>query len=591
MPPLGAGPAPDRLPSAPHAAHPRPRVNLLSTRTTSFLELVGNGRTYEVPPYQRDYSWEEEQWEDLWNDLLDLRGRPDDSHYMGTLVVEGVSDRQFRIIDGQQRLATLSILGLAVIERLRSLAAGGVDAAANAERANALRSRFIGEKDPASLVESSKLRLNATDDGFYQDYLVQLRPPVNPRGLPRSNRLLWDCFAWFRDRIAEQPAVTSDGERLAQLLSEAVARQLVFILVTVDDDVNAYTVFETLNARGPELSTTDLLKNYLFSRVPVAADREALQRRWHRLIATVRQEKFPEFLRYHLLCEHSRIRSQRLFKIVRDRVRTSAEVFALIDALEPRAELYVALGDPAHPYWIDRPECRPHVAEIELFAVRAMTPLLFAAWERFGADDFRRTLRLVSVISFRFSVVGRINTNELESGYHRGAKAILDGAATGPAGVFDVLRPLYVEDDQFERDFGVLAMRTYGRSKKRVRYVLACLEADQSGRACDPWTDPFTIEHVLPENPTGGWTEAVPRERVEGLPFRLGNLTPVERPINAAVGNSAYAEKLLGYAGSGYALTASIPAEHPEEWTAAVIDARQRRMAERAVHLWRSDVA
>ncbi|MDH5640343.1 MAG: DUF262 domain-containing protein, partial [Nitrospira sp.] len=103
------------------------RTNLLNTRTTNLLELIGNGRIYRVPPYQRDYSWEEEQWEDLWNDIIDLRGRPDDRHYMGALVVEGKSDREFLIIDGQQRLATLSLLSLAVIAKLRKMAESGKD--------------------------------------------------------------------------------------------------------------------------------------------------------------------------------------------------------------------------------------------------------------------------------------------------------------------------------------------------------------------------------------------------------------------------------------------------------------------------------
>jgi hypothetical protein len=170
------------------------KANILNTRTINHLELIGNGKVYRVPPYQRDYSWGEEQWEDLWNDILELHEHPDERHYMGALVVEGKSDRDFLIIDGQQRMATLSAFALAVIAKLGTMADRGLESQANRERAHELRGRFIGEKDPASLVESSRLFLNETDNAFYQDYLVQLREPLNPRGLPKSNRLLWECF-------------------------------------------------------------------------------------------------------------------------------------------------------------------------------------------------------------------------------------------------------------------------------------------------------------------------------------------------------------------------------------------------------------
>lgn len=370
------------------------KANLLNTSTSTFLELIGNGRLYKVPPYQRDYSWTEEQWEDLWTDIVDLAERPDDTHYMGALVVEGRSDREFAVIDGQQRIATLSLLALAVIGRLLALAEAGIDVHDNRQRADALRARFIGEKDPASLVEASKLTLNETDNAFYQDYLVQLRSPLNARGLPKSNRLLWECFSYFKRQVEAWSAATPDGARLARLLSETAGRQLMFIRIAVDDELNAYTVFETLNARGLELSATDLLKNYLFSRLRTAADLQALQRRWQALMATVRQERFPEFLRYHLQCELRRVRSQRLFKLVRERVQSGQDVFALLEALERRAEVFAALFDPQHAYWIDRRDSGLYVRELNVLRVRQMTPLVFAAWERLDQGDFARVLKL-----------------------------------------------------------------------------------------------------------------------------------------------------------------------------------------------------
>jgi len=565
------------------------KSNVLNTTTINYLDLIGNGKRYRVPPYQRDYSWVDEQWEDLWNDLMDLRSDPDERHYLGALVVEERSDRDFLIIDGQKRLATLSVLALAVISRLDAMADDGIDAAANRERARELRNRFIGEKDPASLTESSRLYLNETDDAIYQDYLVQNREPLNPRRLPRSNRLLWQCLLGFRQRLDKLTALQHDGRAIAALLSETMARQLLFILITVDDELNAYTVFETLNARGLELTTTDLLKNYLFSRVRVSADLEALQRRWRLLMDTVEQERFPELLRYHMLCELPKVRSQRVFKLVRGQTRTAGDVFALLGELERRAELFVAVGDPNHGYWADLPGAKRYIRELNLFRVRQMMPLLFTAWESFSPDDFVRVLKVVSVVSFRYTVVSSRNPSALEAAFHYAAKPVKEGQVTTPAGVFERLRSIYVDDAKTRQDFAGLEVGTSGRKKKLAKYILARLEEDASGRACDPDTDPGTIEHILPENPADEWEETFERGRWDTLIYRLGNLTLLESSANRRVANGTYLDKVSAYGESNYVISQDIPGMAPEEWTPELLEARQRSLAARAVHLWRAD--
>lgn len=562
------------------------KSNLLKSDDVTFLDLIGNGKIYRVPPYQRDYSWEEEHWEDLWNDILELRASPESRHYMGALVVEAKSDREFLIIDGQQRLATLSILALTIIDALPALSVDTAELAANRDRALRLRERFIGAKDPASLVESSKLFLNETDDAFYQDYLVQLRQPNNPRGLPKSNRLLWLCFQWFRKRL---DTLALSGEALATLLNETVARQLLFILIKVEDEVNAYMVFETLNARGLELSSTDLLKNYLFSRVKVAADLSALQRRWKSLMAIVKQERFPDFLRYHLLCALPRIRKQRLFKEIRDVVQSPGEVFDLMRVLESRAELFAALNDSEHDYWIELPHARHYIRELQLFKVRQMTPLLFAAWEKLEKLDFTRLLKLVGVISFRYSVVSGLNTNELEPAYHKAAKALLEGQATSPGDVFQYLKSIYVSDEKFAGDFATKEIETRGQRKHLAKYILCRLESDAAQKPCDWESDPASIEHVLPENPLAEWDACFTPERQAGYIYRIGNLTLLEANLNREIGNGLLGAKRSSYGRSAYQLTRSLAEQTPDDWTPAVLEARQQRLATRATHIWRSD--
>ena len=564
------------------------RTTLLDTRTVNYQELIGNGRAYHVPPYQRDYSWKQEQWEDLWNDVNEMRGLMDGRHYMGALVVEAQSDRHFVVIDGQQRFATLSVLTLAVIEALRTLATTGVEPEENNARASELRKRFIGEKDPASLVESSRLNLNDTDDGFYQDYLVQLRRPGNPRGLVRSNSLLWKCFNYFKRQIREEDVFRKDGTALARLISETVARRLVFILITVDDALNAYTVFETLNARGLELTTTDLLKNYLFAKAS-SADRPSLLRRWQRIATTVGQENVPDLLRYHMLCEEPKVRSRRLFKLVRDRYRSPQEVYDLLEVLERRAEVFAAVKDPSHGYWVEIPDAKRYIIELNVFRVTQMMPLLFVVREEWAERDFVRTLRLVCVLAFRYTVVSRLNTNPLEVAYHRASKAVKDRVVQGPRELFELLQPIYVPDEQTQTDFTFLSIPTRGPRKRLAKYILARLEEDRSGKRCDPDTDPATIEHIMPENPGAVWEDDFPPGTQEAVMNRIGNLTLLEANLNREVGNAGYPDKVNAYVRSRYALTTAIQEMAPEEWTPPLIDQRQRQLGARVVHLWRPD--
>ena len=564
------------------------RTNVLNTTTVDYLGLIGNGKTYRVPPYQRDYAWTEERWEDLWNDVLDLRERPESRHYMGALVVKGDSDREFTIIDGQQRLATISVLSLAIIDKLQRIADRDVDPEHNRERATELRNRFIGEKDPASLIESSRLNLSQADDAFYQDYLVQLRRPLNPRGLTQSNALLWRCFRYFSQQLDALDDVQENGEALARILSESVARRLLFILITVEDELSAYTVFETLNARVMQLTTADLLKNYLFSKVRVPADLDALQRRWHALLSTVTPNRFSDFLRYHLLCEQPKIRKERLFKLIRDRIDTPQQVFDLIEALENRAELYAALADANHEYWRDRPEAKPYVRDLILFGSRQVTPVLFAAWERLR-DDFDRVLKLAGDVSFRY-LVSRRNPNALEPVYHEAARAILAGNANRPRAVFAHLRPVYVDDRAFENSFAVFSINPRGR-KKLLKYILCRLEDDANGvgRERDADTDPASIEHILPQNPSGDWTDAFAAPDVPTAVERIGNATLLESAVNRRLGSASYADKRTAYEQSAYALTRQVAKMAPEEWTFALVEKRQQHLARRAVQVWRSD--
>ncbi len=110
---------------------------LLDTKTVNFNDILGNGKVYIVPQFQRDYSWEQDNWDDLWNDI-EVAISSGNQHYMGSVVLQSIEPKKFHIIDGQQRFTTLSILTLAVIKKIKELAEKGVEVEENTERIDLL---------------------------------------------------------------------------------------------------------------------------------------------------------------------------------------------------------------------------------------------------------------------------------------------------------------------------------------------------------------------------------------------------------------------------------------------------------------------
>ncbi len=230
-----------------------------NTSNDTFGRLMGNGLHYEVPKYQRDYSWDKEQWSDLWYDLMQMIDE-NDSHYMGYLVLQTADDKNYQIIDGQQRLTTLCVLILAVVDILLKLPCTEKEKEDNKKRAENIRSTYIGNMDMLTLTSVNKLVLNRNNDHFYRTYLSTLQE-MPKRGLKASERLLKSAFETFKAYLT---ASYKTAEELV-IFVENLVNNIFFTVITVTDELNAFKVFETLNARGVQLSSSDLLKNYIFS--------------------------------------------------------------------------------------------------------------------------------------------------------------------------------------------------------------------------------------------------------------------------------------------------------------------------------------
>jgi hypothetical protein len=562
-----------------------------NTKNDTYRKLMGNGLTYRIPRFQRDYSWTEEEWEDLWTDIqgtIKPGGEP--AHYMGYLVLQSDNDKVFDVIDGQQRLTTMSLIVLAVLKNLQRLIDAGNDSKNNEQRLAQIRQTYVGYLDPVTLVSRSKLVLNRNNDTYFQTYIVPLGH-LPARGFRASEHSLRKAFEWFDKRVGDymSRAGGDQGVALAQLV-ESLSDRLFFTVITVTDELNAYKVFETLNARGVRLSATDLLKNYLFSVLHKDGQHEhemkALENRWEAMVGRLGSESFPDFLRAHWNSRYVFVRHTELFKTIRGKIGTRDAVFGLIRQMEEDVDAYMALTQPESSAWA--PALKQYASELRMFGVRQPLPFLMAARHTFNDQAFEVVLRASTIISFRYNVIGSQPANEQERVYNDVAEKLSRRELTHATAVLAAMSSIYPGDDAFRATFAEKSLRTtQTRNKRVVRYILCALEKHLTGTALDSDSDSFNLEHILPENPNGGW-DTFSDDEWEALVYRLGNLTLLPKSVNKDLGNAPYTTKKPVYDGSAFGITKKIATDNAD-WTPARLAARQQWMANQATSIWRID--
>jgi len=140
----------------------------------------------------------------------------------------------------------------------------------------------------------------------------------------------------------------------------------MFIQIIVEDELSAYTVFETLNSRGVGLTVTDLLKNYLFS-VSTEVDLPHIKEKWKSIVETIGLDNFPTFLRHFCISKNNLIRQEYLFRARRESISTSPELIGLLDNLDDNSKLYNALSNSSDTFWGGHREIKKRIKELTLF--------------------------------------------------------------------------------------------------------------------------------------------------------------------------------------------------------------------------------
>ena len=548
------------------------------TSNWTFRRLLGNGLRYSIPKYQRDYSWDSEQWSDLWYDLMQMLDE-EDSHYMGYLVLQTNDNKNYQVIDGQQRITSISILLLAVIKYLKTIGKDDDEKQLNIKRADTIHSTYIGNLDVLTLTSENKIFLNRNNDDFYRNYLSALQE-FPKRGLKNSDKLMKKAFEFFSSYIKTRYKTAEDLVNFV----ETIVDNLFFTVIIVTDDLNAFKVFETLNARGVQLSSSDLLKNYIFSVADsdklASAKIDSLDEKWAKIADILKETQIADFLRVYWNSTHKTVRKNLLYRTIREKIKTSQQAFDLLRDMQSQADVYMALKTPEDELWRQSPAVKEDLQLLKLFNVLQPISLLLVAYAKLPESQFAKLLHKIVIISFRYNVICNKNPNEQEAAYNKIALSLASGKDLD----LNLLKSsLYVQDAEFEQIFAYKEFANNSRNNKIAKYILGKIEHFESSADID--LDHSTLEHILPDSPDldiWNWEE----HKVQQFHYRLGNMTLLECSRNESLGNADFKTKKNVYKTSTIPMTKKIAESDIEEWTESEIDRRQQDFAKKAVGIW-----
>ncbi|MBZ7953780.1 DUF262 domain-containing protein [Campylobacter sp. W0018] len=553
--------------------------SFLNTETLTLNDLFSKDRTYSVPKYQRNYSWDEDQWEDLWSDIEDLE-KSNYPHFMGSVVLQETKDiKNIDIIDGQQRLSTLSIFIAAVIAYIDDLVKKDKDKIDNEKRKEIFNKKYLGYESSTTLKIVPKLTLNKTNNNFFTTYIINQNIPNKSTlaDADKSNLLLHKAFGFFQRKIKEK-FQKEDGKKIAEYV-EMIGEQLKFIVIVVQNELDAYVLFQTLNARGAELTAADLLKNYFLSLLK--NDSEALEQAnamWEDINNKISTEKIPDFLRSVVNFQTDSVTKNRLFKEVRKDIKTSEKAFSFISKLHNLSSLYLALQNSNHNSWneFSQQDAKYYIDILELLRFKSSLPLLLVAKEKIINDqEFTKILKVCAILSIRYSI-SKTRTNKLESNYNKIACNIFYDKYKNTNEIIKALKLIDIDDNDFKKSFSIYSKKaTSGNDAKIVKFLLVNIERHLSGGICDEQL--ATVEHILPSSSKD--------EKVH----KLGNYILLEEKYNQQLKNKNFKEKINIYSQSNFKLAQYVSREF-KVWDAKSIQKYQNFLADQALAIWKINI-
>lgn len=547
-----------------------------------YSKIIGNAAQFVIPVFQRDYSWTEAECEQLWRDVLRIaEEKGDRGHFLGSVVYISTEDisssfTRWLLIDGQQRVTTLTLLAAALRDHIRETGWTGGDDAPTLDQIEGYYLKNDKEKGD----RRNKLVLRRHDQATLRAILDGEEPPREISERIRDN------YDFFREQLRD-----ADPEAVYRGIG-----RLVVVDVTLDRGVDdPQLIFESLNSTGMDLSQSDLIRNFILMRLPEKDQSRLYESYWNKIENLFRgsERTFDAFVRDYLALRTQASKQEKADEIYFAFRREfgsigsdSAQLDTLLSELLRFARFHAAFSIGADG---PAPLREPFARLRRLVDVPAMLVMRLFECHEGGSltiAEFTEAIGLIESFVFRRAICGEQTRGYWQVfanlAYGIDAAHPLESLKVGLARQRDNYR--FPDDAEFrqaleERDL-------YG---KRVCFdLLDRLENHGSKEATD--TSKYSIEHIMPQNEklVPEWRQMLGeswREVQRQWLHRLGNLTLTG--YNSTYSDRPFSEKKTiagGFEESSVRLNKYVR-EQPR-WTQSEMEARGRQLATRALTIW-----
>lgn len=547
---------------------------------------------YQIPPYQRAYTWGKSEWEDLFNDLyMNEKG-----YFLGSLICINQGQGKNEVIDGQQRLTTLSILLISLYSKIQSLK-NHCDISREQNKNLVWLEDAIFIDDLQSLRLKPSIQNNNLHDWQHlvgKEFDIQLTTDVKKFRTRKISRA-YDFFI----NLLEQNIITSDQQQSINRLFDFISKinSTNLIKIETDDEQSAFLLFESLNNRGVPLSAIDLIKNKLLSVLPNDIDKN--NEEWQVLVKNIGdvpnlQERFLRHfyqIYFHSLPnkkdKHLDISKGNLIKYYAKQIETDAQF--IFNELIAKSKIHGLLINPEN---IEKEDVyfykySAKLMDLKYLGISSSYMLLTYLFDKYKDEDFSE---LLSYLEFWF--ICRHATNNPATGALDKIFVKLTHQQQDKYDFHLIRKTLdeYLDKDLIKKSLSDLGF--YDDSSKLARILLMRLENIQRTQqtATDFWklTEKgklvWSIEHIYPQKPKSelDWGSGEDIKLLKEKLHSLGNLTLT--CYNSSYSNKKYAdkcqvqdgEKLVGLINGDVKINQTLPEPSSAEntWTADKIDER-----------------